>query len=249
MPLSPQFSSIYESEWTINFTQCAPNGYLNYVSLCNLLQLTAAEHSIVGGLSFNDMQQFDQAWVLSRIRVEITELPKWQDKVIVKTWIESLQGAHSIRNIEMYSDGKKMVGAATFWAVLNTKLRKSEALALPHGHFEKYPEWHSTEKPVSRINVLKETDIVAERTVALSDLDIVNHANNVKYLEWCFDAMELKPILKMELQSFEMNFLRELNLGDDVQVNAVVAEKPEFFTVTKDGKVCFGLQLEWNDQP
>jgi acyl-CoA thioesterase FadM len=78
------------------------------VDLCNLLQLTAAEHSILGGLSFNDMQVFHQAWVLSRIRVEVTALPKWQDKVTVKTWIEDLHGARSVRNIEMYLDGKKL---------------------------------------------------------------------------------------------------------------------------------------------
>ncbi len=246
MPISPEFLSVYSHEWEINFTQCAPNGYLNYVNLCNLLQLTAAEHSIIGGLSFNDMQVFDQAWVLSRIRVEIDALPKWQDKVVVKTWIENLQGANSIRNIEMYLDGKKIVGATTFWAVLNTKLRKSEALALPHDHFEKFPDRHATEKPLSRLNVLRETEVIAERKVVLSDLDIVNHANNVKYLEWCLDTMPIKPVLKMQLKSLEMNFLRELNLGDEVQVNSIPREKPEFFTVTKNGKVCFGLQMEWD---
>jgi hypothetical protein len=31
--------------------------------LCNILQLTAAAHSEVGGISFTDMQEFDQAWV------------------------------------------------------------------------------------------------------------------------------------------------------------------------------------------
>lgn len=245
MPISPNFTSVYTHQWDINFTQCAPNAYLSYVNLCNLLQLTAAEHSILGGLSFNDMQQFDQAWVLSRIRVEIAELPKWQDQVQIKTWIESLPGANSVRNMEMYLDGRKIVGASTFWAVLNTKLRKAEALALPHDHFEKFPEWHATDTPISRINVLKETELKAERRVALSDLDIVNHANNVKYLEWCLDTMPTDSILNRKLQSLEMNFLRELNWGDDIQVNAVAAEVPEFFTVTKNGKVCFAVQLDW----
>jgi medium-chain acyl-[acyl-carrier-protein] hydrolase len=245
MPISQNFTSVYSHEWEINFTQCAPNGYLNYVNLCNLIQLTAAEHSIAGGLSFNDMQQFDQAWVLSRIRVEISELPKWQDKIMTKTWIESLEGANSVRNIEMYLDGKKIVGATTFWATMNTKARKSEALALPHDHFEIFPDWHSTSIPTSRINYLRETAIVAERKVALSDLDIVNHANNVKYLEWCLDAMDSKPILKQELQYFEMNFLRELNLGDVVQVNVLENDRPEFFTISKEGKVCFALEISW----
>lgn len=245
MPIAKNFTSIYAHEWEINFTQCAPNAYLKYVDLCNLLQLTAAEHSIVGGLSFNDMQVLDQAWVLSRIRVEITALPKWLDKVIVKTWIESLQGANSVRNIEMYLNGRKIIGATTFWAVLNTRLRKAEALGLPHDHFEKFPDWHATETPFSRINVLKETEIAAHRKVVLSDLDIVNHANNVKYLEWCLDTMQPEPILKQQLQSFEMNFLRELNLGDEIQVNVLPDEKPEFFSITKNGKVCFALQMDW----
>jgi medium-chain acyl-[acyl-carrier-protein] hydrolase len=245
MAISPNFTSIYSHEWEINFTQCAPNGYLKYVDLCNLLQLTAAEHSIIGGLSFNDMQVYHQAWVLSRIRVEIEALPKWQDKVTVKTWIESLEGSRSIRNIEMYLNGKKIAGATTFWAVFNTQLRKAEPLALPHGHFEKYPDHKATSKSFTRINILQETQKVAERTVVLSDLDIVNHVNNVKYLEWCLDILEPKSILKQEVKNFEMNFLRELNGKDQVEINISKEENQNYFSVTKEGKVCFALVLEY----
>lgn len=243
MPISPNFTSIYSHEWEINFTQCAPNGYLKYVDLCNLLQLTAAEHSILGGLSFNDMQEHHQAWVLSRIRVEIEALPKWMDKVVVKTWIELLDGNKSIRNIEMYLDGKKIVGATTYWAVLNTKMRKSEPLALPHEHFEKYTDRKATSQSFSRINVLQETEKIADRTVVLSDLDIVNHVNNTKYLEWCLDTLNPKTILKQEIKNLEMNFLRELNWNDKVELHS---DNNNFFTVTKDGKVCFALALERN---
>jgi|SRR6218665_248395 len=246
MPISPVFTSVYSHEWEINFTQCAPNGFLKYVDLCNLLQLTAAEHSILGGLSFNDMQVFDQAWVLSRIRIEVADLPKWQDRVIVKTWIESLQGSSSVRNIEMYLNGKKIAGATTFWVVFNTKIRKAEALALPHEHYEKFPEIHATTIPFSRINVLKNTVAVSERKVVLSDLDIVNHVNNTKYLEWCLDALEVKSVLKKEIKTLEMNFLRELNLEDEVQICANSDEKPDYFSVTKNGKVVFALVLERN---
>jgi acyl-ACP thioesterase len=68
-----------------------PNGYLKYTDLCNMLQLTAASHSDMGGISFSDMQEFNQAWVLSKMRVEITELPKWRDIVTVKTWVNTLE--------------------------------------------------------------------------------------------------------------------------------------------------------------
>jgi len=245
MPISKNFTSVYSHQWEINFTQCAPNGYLKYVDLCNLLQLTAAEHSIIGGLSFNDMQVFDQAWVLSRIRIEISAMPKWQDTVIVKTWIESLQGSGSVRNIEMYLNEQKIVGASTYWAVLNTKLRKSEALALPHEHFEKFPLHQSTVKGLSRINVLKETDKIGTHTVVLSDLDIVNHANNVKYLEWCLDCAAVKSVLANDVKSLEMNFLRELNHGDEVEVHFAKEDVNDYYSIVKEGKVCFALQLSY----
>jgi medium-chain acyl-[acyl-carrier-protein] hydrolase len=243
MPISDNFSSVYSHEWEINFTQCAPNGYLKYVDLCNVLQLTAAEHSILGGLSFNDMQAHHQAWVLSRIRIEIESLPKWMDKVIVKTWIESLEGNKSIRNIEMYLDEKKIVGATTYWAVFNTQLRKSEALALPHEHFEKFPDWKATLHSFSRINI-QHTDVqtIEDRKVVLSDLDIVNHVNNTKYLEWCLDTISPKFILTQSIKTLEMNFLRELNWNDNIEIHS--NEKQGFFTVTKNNKVCFALILQ-----
>jgi hypothetical protein len=79
MPISPNFTSILLEEKEINFLQCYPNGYLKYTDLCNILQLTAALHAELGGISFSDMQLFHQAWVLSRMRVEINRLPKWKD--------------------------------------------------------------------------------------------------------------------------------------------------------------------------
>jgi hypothetical protein len=76
MPLA-QISLLFCKDWK-SILQCMPNGYLKYTDLCNMLQLTAASHSDMGGISFSDMQEFNQAWVLSKMRVEITELPKWR---------------------------------------------------------------------------------------------------------------------------------------------------------------------------
>ena len=243
MPISPDFTSIFSKDWDINFTQCLPNGYLKHTDLCNILQLTAAAHSEVGGISFSDMQVFNQAWVLSRMRVEITELPKWKDVVNVKTWINTLENSRSVRALELYVNGKKMVGCETFWAVFNTKIRRPEALALPFEHFELYPEQKATFKPFSKINFNNETEMVFEKTVVLSDLDIVNHVNNVKYLEWCLDFLDLELILNQKIESFEMNFLKELSLKDKVEIHENLTSKTMIFSITKDDKTCFALQL------
>lgn len=239
MPVSPNFTSIYSTDFTIDFSQCYPNGYLKYTDLCNLIQLCAAEHAEVGGISFTDMQEAHQAWVISRMRLEISSLPKWRETVTVKTWIESLHNSRSVRAIEVFCNGEKIVGCETFWAVFNTQTRRPEALALPHDHFTIYNENFSTVQRVSKVKLVEVENVVSQRIVLLSDLDIVNHVNNVKYLEWCLDILDPELIMKRNISSIDMNFLKELAFADTVEI----ATLENAFTVYKDTKPCFALSF------
>lgn len=239
MPIAPNFTSILEQEFEINFLQCYPNGLLKYTELCNMFQITAGLHADLGGISFSDMQAHHQAWVMSKMRLEIIRLPKWRDKVRVKTWIKSLENSRSTRCLELYLGEEKLAGCETYWAVLNTQIRRPENLALPHEHFQKFPGNSATEKSVQRINLDVPFEKIVDYTVQLSDLDIVNHANNVKYLEWCLNLVDKKLVLKQQIKGFEMNFLKELNLNDE----AVISKNENTYIISKDNKVCYALDL------
>ena len=242
MPIAPNFTSILQQDWEINFLQCYPNGYLKYTDLCNILQLTAGFHAELGGISFSDMQRNHQAWVLSKIRVEIKRLPKWKEKITVKTWINSLENSRSIRCLEIYIGGEKIIGCETFWAVFNTNTRRPQDLALPHEHFKKYLD-RATLKSFSKIDFQHDMKTLANHKVKLSDLDIVNHANSVKYLEWCLDAIEFDLIQSQKINSFEMNYLKEVSLHEAVDIMQHVEEKKIVFAVKREQKTCFALQL------
>lgn len=246
MTISKDFASILTLDLEINFLQCYPNGYLKYTELCNILQLTAAVHAEMGGISFLEMQEHHQAWVLSRVRIEINRLPKWRDSVTVKTWINSLENSRSIRCLEMYIGTEKIVGCETYWAVFNTETRRPESLALEHQHFEKYPDDKATSRQFSKIDITIDKTFVAEKTILLSDLDIVNHANSVKYLEWCLDCVETKLLLNNSIESFEMNYLKEVSLNESVLIEKSNSENPITFIVKSNNKTCFALQLNQN---
>ena len=243
MPISNEFKSVLSKDWEINFTQCNPNGFLKYTDLCNLIQLTAAAHSELGGISFSDMQAFNQAWVLSRMRIEITELPKWKDVITINTWINSLEDSRSIRAIEVVLNGRKIIGSETFWVVFNTKIRRPEELKLPISHFELFQERKATDISLSKIFVEDSVEKINEKEVVLSDIDIVNHVNNVKYLEWCLDYVTPELILNQKIKSIEMNFLKELSLKDLVQINRHENAKRIQFTISKETKTYFVLEI------
>jgi acyl-ACP thioesterase len=179
------------------------------------------------------------------MRVEIKRLPKWRDVITVKTWINSLENSRSIRCLELYVGDEKIVGCETFWAVFNTQTRRPENLSLPHEHFEKYPNDKATEIQFSKIDTSIDKAFVAEKTILLSDLDIVNHANSVKYLEWCLDYVEPKLLLNQKIESFEMNYLKEVSLEDTITIEKSNLEKSMVFTVNTNNKTCFALQLNF----
>ena len=80
--------------------------------------------------------------------------------------------------------------------------------------------------------------------IQLSDLDIVNHANNVKYLEWCLNTMDRKFVLKQHIKGFEMNFLKELSLHDEIEIQKLETEHLIQFKIINQEKVNFVCRLE-----
>lgn len=244
MPISKNFTSIHEQQFEITFLNCYPNGYLKYTDLCNLLQLTAGQHADLGGISFTDMQLQHQAWVMSRMRLEINKLPKWRDLVTIKTWIKTLENSRSIRCMEMYLNEEKLVGCESFWAVINTKTRRPEAIALPYEHFEKF-EINATNEPTKKVDTEINSTTIGNRKVVLSDLDVVNHANNVKYMEWCLDYENPKKIINQEIRALDINFIRELNINDEAIVKKLEINNKTTYLILKENINAYALQIEW----
>ena len=243
MPIAANFTSIFSLEFKINFSQCYPNGALKHTELCNLLQQTAARHAEMGGISFSDMQQFDQAWVMSKLRIEIDELPKLNDKIVIKTWIKSLENSKSVRAMEVYCNTKKLVGCETLWVVFNTIKRKAEPIAVNFNHFELSSDKNATKESPKNIIIPKGINTILTKKIVLSDIDNVNHVNNIKYLEWCLDLLAVDLILNDKISSFEMNFLRELVLNDAIEIGLLNKNSESTFLISKNNKNCFAMTL------
>ena len=125
------------------------------------------------------------------------------------------------------------------------KNQATRSLGFAFRAFELYPEHKATDKPFCKIKLNIEKESVFEKTVVLSDLDIVNHVNNVKYLEWCLDYVDEKIIFNQKIKSFEMNFIKELSLKDLVVIHKNVNPTAVIFSIIKEEKTCFALQLNF----
>ena len=233
------FTSVYSENFRINFLQCYSNGFLKYTELFNLLQMVAANHADFGGIGLADLQKLDQAWVLAKMLVEMKDMPKWKEEIRVTTWIKSLENSKSIRCFEVLVGTKVVIGCETLWVIINTTKRKPESLALKSDYFETFPDKNAVDSEFKKPKVLLNVISSWQKKVVLSDLDIVNHVNNIKYIEWCLDGWNAAAILKTTFRKMEMHFLREMVLNDTVEIQ----QDGETFYVSKEGKNSFVMSI------
>ncbi|HLS96984.1 MAG TPA: acyl-ACP thioesterase domain-containing protein [Sphingobacterium sp.] len=235
--------TIYSNSYTINFTQCYSNGYLRYSELSNLLQLTASDHATLLGFGYMEMSKSYQSWVLSRVRIEIDRLPRFLEQITVRTWVQDFLGNRSVRNFEILQNGEKIAGATTFWAVFNVRSRKSEDLKAAVDPVIIQTGRTATNEPFKRIEAKTLCEQTVHYTPKLSDLDIVNHVNNVKYTDWCLDTLDPETVLKRHFKTVDINYIKELKLGESVTINHSIDGNKIDFSIKRGDKAVFLMQL------
>ena len=88
--------------------------------------LNAADfHSNDRGFGMNYLNTIKKTWVLSRLAIEMEEMPLSYTRFHVETWVESAMRFFTNRNFCVYSDeaeGKKIYGyGRSVWAVIDTE--------------------------------------------------------------------------------------------------------------------------------
>src|SRR5690606_13495928 len=106
----------------------------------------------------------------------------------------------------------------SLWAIFNMRRRRPDALQFDTSYVEQFPDMHATELANQRIDLNFEATEIFTQKVQFSDLDIVNHVNNTKYLEWVINYVDPILILKNKIKAIDLNFIKELSLGDDIVI-------------------------------
>ncbi len=198
------------------------NGRLTMGVLGNHLLNCAGFHANDRGFGIATLNEDNYTWVLSRLAIELDEMPYQYENFSVQTWVENVYRLFTDRNFAIIDkDGKKIGYARSVWAMINLNTRKpADLLTLHGGSIVDYvcDEPCPIEKP-SRIKVTSDQPI-ATLTAKYSDIDINGHVNSIRYIEHILD---LFPI---ELYKTETVVLRDefpLEKAREVLKNETIA--------------------------
>lgn len=195
----------------VDFTEKLTMGVLG-----NHLLNCAGIHAAERGFGIAELNENHYTWVLSRLAVEMEEMPRAYEKFSIRTWVENVYRLFTDRNFEIVNAAGKPIGyARSIWAMISMETRKpADLLALHGGGITDYI--CDKECPIEKAGRVKvnEAEPVARHTVKYGDIDLNGHVNSVKYIEHALNLFPLEMFREKNLRRFEVAYVAESYYGD-----------------------------------
>ena len=190
--------------------------------LGNSLLNASDMHSTQRNFGMTYLNTINKTWVLSRLAIELYDIPKEHEDFTIETWVENAMKYFTKRNWAIYSPKEdKVYGyAKSIWAMINTQTRQpADIFAVKDGLIQSFVE---TERPCpidkpSRVIVGDDAQLVRSVATYYNDVDLNGHINSMKYVEHLLDLFDLSWYRTHRLKRFDIAYVAESHQGDELR--------------------------------
>ena len=190
--------------------------------LGNAMLNAADMHSTQRNFGMTYLNTINKTWVLSRLAIELTDVPREHDKFVIETWVENAMKYFTRRNWAITSeDGSHVYGyGKSIWAMIDLNTREPQDIIAVHsGKINEYlyPEKTCDMKDVSRVKTPEMTEYT-EFKVCYSDIDVNGHCNSMKYIDHVLDTFSLGFYRQHQVKRMEIAYVAESYCGDTIRI-------------------------------
>ena len=213
----------YNYEYEIKYQEVDAQKKLRLFNLENYLLEVAGLVADELGFGIRTLHPRGLTWILTRLSVEMFELPTYCQKVRFETWIESNVHMLSTRDFRIYT-GDKLIGQCkSVWAVLD--MNKREIVnCFDEPIFEGSVDGEVLEMTRVRMTTIPEPTGIMPHRIVYSDIDYNGHCNSCHYLQAMTDAY--LPDYYGKTVRLDINYSKEAMAGEELQT---------LYLVTGDG--------------
>ena len=181
--------------------------------------LNAADfHSTERNFGMTRLNPMHKTWVLSRLAIEMEQMPKQYTRFTVETWVESAMRYFTNRNFQVVDVEGNILGyGRSIWAMIDTETRQpTDILAIDNGAIN---DWVEPGKPCpiakgSRVKMGADAKLVRTIDTFYSDVDVNGHINSIKYVEHTLDLFPVEWYATHRLRRFDIAYVAESHAGD-----------------------------------
>lgn len=197
---------------------CDFSGRMFLGHLGNQMLNAADFHSTDRGFGMKYLMSIKRSWVLSRLAIEMEEMPSQYERYSIETWVESAMKFFTSRNFCVSDSNGRVYGyGRSIWAMIDTETRQpTDIYAIDNGAIDK---WIVADKPCpieksSRVKMTENAGFVRCIDINYNDIDINGHVNSVKYIEHVLDLWDVAWYREHRLKRFEIAYVAETHQGD-----------------------------------
>ncbi len=240
---------IYTERKNLSYNELDFKGRWKPDNIFLTIQEAAGIHAERLGVGYGALRQKGIGWVLIRTSLKMDKYPDVHTTVTVTTWPEP-EKRMLFPRFFMFQDGSgNFLGtASTLWALMDIE---SRTLVVPaaKGITVQTP----TEPPLKLElpgKVRMPEGEITESSICpkYSDLDINNHVNNSKYIDWFTDQIPLELHARGFLSEISVSYSKEIRSGSTVKL-AFSRNGNQFRLAGKeDDQVCFMVNATWKEE-
>jgi len=195
-------------------------GKASVPTICNYLQEAAGNHATKLGVAVDQLFKLNMTWVLSRLHVQILRFPFWREMIHLETWPSGKKGKFATRDFLIYDHKKNVIVRGTSsWMILDLKALRPISMPDFMEDIESPDRERAIDDQFPKLIVPNNPEIEKKIDVRLNDLDINQHVNNVKYIEWTLESIPIDEWKKKHLVDLEISYRAETKYGESVLVN------------------------------
>ncbi|MBQ8095500.1 MAG: acyl-[Prevotella sp.] len=220
---------------------CDFSGRLFMGHLGNHMLNAADFHSTDRGFGMHYLNTIHRTWVLSRLAIEMEEMPPQYSRFQVETWVESAMRFFTNRNFRVVAGDKVYGYGRSIWAMIDTETRQpTDIYDIDSGAIR---NWIVSDKecPIAkggRVKMGPDAELLRTIDTYYNDVDINGHINSVKYIEHVLDLWPLDWYGSHQLRRFEIAYVAEAHAGDQLSFyREQVAEGVTNVRIVKTGDV------------
>lgn len=227
--------NLYERNFYVEVCDIDTKNELTNYGILRIMQEIAAVHSDYLGISVNHIDTKPYAWLLLSWKLKVYLRPKWNSKLLVKTWPSSADKLYSYRDFEIFDENHSLVAQATSkWVLININTHSVEKTSPELLSIYKPNNTSIFNEPIKKLKEPSEYDFIANYTIQRSDLDINGHTNNLSYLHIANNILPNEVHLNRNFRNLEIMYKKECKLGNELAI--IYSKKDDAHTITIKSK-------------
>ena len=239
----------YQEEFVLRSCDCDFMGTWRPSAIMQTMQEISGTHSELLGCGRNALIQNNMVWVLTRAEIHMDKYPRIGDRITAETFPTANRRWFFPRYYFFRDERGEALGyAATLWALMDINDRRM----LPPGDVARVlPDNSDLPLPMglpATVDTVNGEENVMRRVPMYFDLDVNQHVNNTRYLDWACDALGVDRMRAYCLKSFRVSYDNEVRPDQEISLRVSLRDARCRVAGYHDGKLHFEVGAELGER-